>query len=143
MKTMITALLAATAMAAAVPAMAQDYDDRGRGRGSDDRGYDDRRYGDRGYDDRYDDRRGGYGDLSAGYARIDNRIQRGMRSGAISYREADRLRQKLRELRMLDRRYRATEGRLTRWERQDLMRRTDQLERQVRLERRDRDDRRY
>ena len=138
MKKTISALLALTALAAAVPAMAQDYDDRGRGRGYDDRGYDDRR-------GRDDDRRGGaYGqDLRGRYDAIERRIERGMRDRSISYREADRLRGKLRELKQLDRRYRYSEGRLSRWEMRDLDQRADQLERQVRYERRDGDGRRY
>jgi len=135
MKKTLTALLALTALAAAAPAMAQDY--RGEGRGYD-RGYDRS-------DDRVDDRYGrSWGsDLRGRYERIEARIQRGLRNRTLSYREGDRLRQQLRELRHLDRRYRVTDGRLTRWEQNDLEQRAERLERRVRSERRDGDDRRY
>ncbi len=144
MKTLITALMAVSALAAA-PAMAQD--DHGGRRDRDDR-YErgDDRDG-RGYDrsdDRIDGRHGQvYGaDLRARYERISAAIARGQRNGRISYREADRLNQQLRALRMVDRQYRHSGGRLTRAEQRELEHRADRLERQVRMERRDGDNRR-
>lgn len=147
MKKLMTALLAVSALAAAAPAVAQDYS-RGSDRGYD-RGYD--RGDDRGYD-RGDDRRGdnhdgryGYGrdNLRQEYDRLAQRIQRAQRNRTISYREADRLNQQLRMLRMTDRQYRMSGGGLNRRERMDLDQRVNRLERQIRWERRDGDDRRY
>ena len=131
MKSLMTALMAVAALAAAAPVAAQDY--RGEGRGYDRS------------DDRVDDRYGrSWGaDLRARYDRIEQRIQRGLRNGALSHREATRLRAHLRDLRQLDRRYRYSDGRLTRWEQNDLEQRAERLQRQVRSERRDGDDRRY
>lgn len=139
MKKLMTALLAVSAIAAAAPAVAQDYS-RGSDRG-DDRGYD------RGDDRRGDDRDGRYGNgrdnLRQDYDRLAQRITRAQRNRTISYREADRLNQQLRVVRQMDRRYRMSDGRLSRWERTDLEQRVSRLERQIRSERRDGDDRRY
>lgn len=143
MKKFVTALVALSAIAAAVPAVAQDYG-RGDGRSherGDDRGYD-RGYG-RGDDRGYGDRWGSGYELRARYERIDQRIQRAQRNRTISYREADRLTQQLRELRRLDRQYRYSDGRLSRWEQRDLEQRADRLEWRLRQERRDGDYHRY
>ena len=152
MNKLMTALLAVTALSAATaPALAQDHT-----RGSSDR-HDIAGYGDdrgaydrdgRGYDrsdDRVDGRYGQqYGtDMRARYQRIESKIQRGLRNRTISYREADRLNQQLRSLKLVDRQYRVSGGRLTRWEQRDLEQRADRLEMQLRRERRDGDDRRY
>lgn len=152
MNKLMTALLAVTALsAAAAPALAQDYsrgpsDHRHAGAYGSDRGAYDR--DGRGYDrsdDRVDGRYGqSYGsDMRARYQRIEARIQRGLRNRTLSYREGDRLTQQLRSLKMTDRQYRISGGRLTRWEQRDLEQRADRLEMQLRRERRDGDDRRY
>ncbi len=147
MNKLMTALLAVTALsAAAAPALAQDHT-----RGPSDR-RDDNSYGDtRGGYDRNDDRGdrdGRYGqqygsDMRARYQRIELQIQRGLRNRTISYREGERLNQQLRALKMTDRQYRMSGGRLTRWEQRDLEQRADRLEMQLRRERRDGDNRRY
>ena len=150
MNKLMTALLAVTALsAAAAPALAQDYS-RGPSDRRDDSSYgDDRRGETRGGYDRSDDRVDGrygqqYGsDMRARYQRIESQIQRGQRNRTISYREADRLNQQLRALKMTDRQYRMSGGRLTRWEQRDLEQRADRLEAQLRRERRDGDNRRY
>lgn len=127
MKKMISALLAVSALAVAVPAMADDY-----GRGG---------YGDRGGYDR--DGRGGYGEnLRQTYEQIERKIERAERMRMISRREAASLMAQLRDLRRLDMSYRRSGG-LNRWERADLQRRADRLEARVRFERRDRDGRPY
>lgn len=151
MNKLMTALLAVTALsAAAAPALAQDYN-RGSADRRDDGAYD-RNGSDRGaYDrdgrgyDRSDDRVDGrygqqYGtDMRARYQRIESQIQRGLRNRTLSYREGERLGQQLRGLKMTDRQYRMTGGRLTRWEQRDLEQRADRLEMQLRRERRDGD----
>ena len=122
-KTIIAALvatLAATAMA--TPAAAQGY-------GKDHYGHD-QRY------DRGDDRRG-YQSINQRQQRLDQRIDRGLRGGTLSQREARRLREEFRQIAYLEMRYR--QGGLSGWERADLDRRFDRLEYQVRRERRDND----
>lgn len=153
MNKLMTALLAVTALsAAAAPALAEDYT-RGPSDRRDDSAYRDNRGGHdrdahdrdgRGYD-RVDGRHGRqYGtDMRARYQRIESQIQRGLRNRTISYREGDRLNQQLRSLKMTDRQYRMSGGRLTRWEQRDLEQRAGRLEMQLRRERRDGDNRRY
>lgn len=122
MKKLITGLLAVSAIAAvAVPATAQPGPGPGRG----------------GPDGRYGDR--DYGDFRERYERLERRIERGVATRQLSRREAARLTEELRQLRRLDRQYRYSEGRLTRFERQDLERRLDRLERRFREDRRDYD----
>ena len=111
MNKLMTALLAVTALsAAAAPALAQDHT-RGPSDRRDDSSYGDDRNGrgdTRGGYDRSDDRVDGrygqhYGaDMRARYQRIESQIQRGLRNRTISYREADRLNQQLRSLKMVD-----------------------------------------
>ena len=74
-------------------------------------------------------------------ARIDARIDQGIRSGALNRNEAYRLRAQFRELANLEYRYRRTGG-LSGWERQDLNRRFDQLSARVYNQKRDRQHRR-
>jgi len=69
--------------------------------------------------------------------RLDWRIERGLRDGSLTRREARRLRDDFREIAGLEARYRA--GGLSGWERADLDRRFDRLEYLVRRERRDND----
>lgn len=72
---------------------------------------------------------------------LDRRIDQGVRTRQLSYREATRLKSELNSLVRLEARY--LRGGLTRWEAQDLDRRYDRLASQVRDERRDRNGRRY
>jgi hypothetical protein len=103
----------ASAVVAAVPAVAsaQAYG----------HGYD------RGYQDVGGDR----------VARLDQRIDVGIRSGGLTRNEAWRLKGDLRETARLEARYRR--GGLNGWERADLDRRYDRISAQIRYERRDRD----
>lgn len=68
---------------------------------------------------------------------LDNRIDAGVRSGRLTFREAVRLRSEFRDIAQLEMRYRR--GGLTLWERRDLDRRFDRLETQLFASLRDRD----
>ena len=122
MKKILLSIAAVSAVAAAVPAVAsaQSYD-RGPDRGYD-RGYRQDIGGDR-------------------VARLDQRIDMGIRNGGLSRNEAWRLKGDLRETARLESRYRR--GGLSGWERADLDRRYDRISAQIRYERHDRDGRRY
>lgn len=127
MKKALIPVLALAAAAVAVPAAAQNYDRHDR-------------------NDRYernhdrDDYRN-WQSISQRKYQLDRRIDNGLRNGSLSRREAGRLKTELNSLVRLERSY--LRGGLTRWERSDLDRRYDRLAVQVRIERRDRDDRRY
>lgn len=129
MKKFIVPALALAAASVAVPAMAQDY----------------RRDHDRG--DRYereyrsDRNHGGWQSITQRKYQLDRRIEVGLRNGQLSRREGFRLKSELNGLVRLEAGY--LRGGLTRWERTDLDRRYDRLAMQVRIERRDRDNRRY
>jgi len=85
----------------------------------------------------------GYGNwqsINVRQASLDRRIDQGVRNGALSRREATRLRSDFNGLLRLEANYRR--GGLTAWERSDLDRRFDRLSAQIRIERRDRDNRR-
>ena len=82
-----------------------------------------------------------YGHGSDRVARLDQRIDMGVRSGGLDRREAWRLKGDLRETARLQIRY-SRDG-LSRWERNDLDRRFDRISAQIRYERHDRDDRDY
>jgi hypothetical protein len=69
-------------------------------------------------------------------ARLEQRIDQGIRSGQLNRHEAMRLRHEMRQLARLEYRYRRTGG-LSGWERADLDRRFDQLSAQVRFEKHD------
>ena len=125
-KKAILPLVAVTALAAAMPAAAQNY------RGGHARDHDRDRY-----EQRWDH---GWDRIDRRFARIDHRIDQGVRNGQLSRREASRLRAEFQQLVRLEHRY--SRGGLSRWERQDLERRFDRLSAQVRYERRDRDNRR-
>lgn len=71
---------------------------------------------------------------------LDRRIDRGLRTGDLSRREASRLRDHFRDIARLEARYRVNG--LTMRERADLDRRFDRLQAQIRVERRDGDNRR-
>ena len=131
----VAATLAATAIAS--PAAAQGYGDDRRDNGRYEQGrYEQDRYG---HDQRYDrgDDRRGYQSINQRQQRLDWRIDRGLRDGSLSHREARRLREEFRQVAYLEMRYR--QGGLSNWERADLDRRFDRLEYQVRRERRDND----
>lgn len=74
-------------------------------------------------------------------ARLDARIDQGIRSGALNRNEAYRLRTDFRGLANLEQRYRRSNG-LSGWERQDLNRRFDALSARVQIQKRDRQVRR-
>jgi hypothetical protein len=97
------------------------------------------------YDGRYDgrdryDNRGWY-DINQRQARLDRRIDQGVRRGDLTWREAAGLRAEFRDIARLEYRYRANG--LSGWERADLDRRFDRLEQRIRYERHDREDRRW
>lgn len=122
-KTLIPALapvLAVVAASVALPAAAQSHHGQGR-------------------PPVYADA-GGWNSINARQANLDRRIDRGVRSGALSRREAARLRGEFGSLVRLEANYRR--GGLNRWERDDLNRRFDRLAAQIRSERRDGDNRR-
>lgn len=125
MKKALIPVLAIAAASVAVPAAAQNYDRYERH----DRG------------DRYEQNRGGWQSISQRKFQLDRRIDVGLRNGSLSRREASRLQAALNSLVRLERSY--LRGGLTRWERNDLDRRYDRLAVQVRIERRDRDNRRW
>ena len=115
MKKILLSIAAVSAVAAtALPAaaMAQSYD--------------------RGHPDR-----GGWNHGGDRVARLDQRIEMGVRSGGLDRREARRLKGDLRETARLESRYRR--GGLSGWERSDLDRRYDRISAQIRYERHDRD----
>ena len=114
MKKILISLAAASALAvAAVPAAAQNYGGYGYGG------------------------RGGYDAPDRG-DRLEWRIQRALENGQISRREAYRLRADVRATERLSWRYRR-DGAFSRWERNDIQRRYQQIAMQLRYERNDRD----
>ena len=124
MKKALIPVLAIAAASVAVPAAAQHYDRYDRH----DRG------------DRYEQNRGAWQSISNRKYQLDRRIDVGLRNGSLSRSEGRRLENELNRLVRLERSY--MRGGLTRWERNDLDRRYDRLAVQVRIERRDRDNRR-
>lgn len=80
--------------------------------------------------------------INARQARLDSRINQGIRSGALSRREATRLRTEFRGLVRLEAQYRRSRPGLTANERIDLNRRFDRLSAQVRVEKNDRNNHR-
>ena len=137
-KVLIPALVLAAA-SVALPAAAQSQRGYEQGQGHD-RGHQQGRDhgGDRGRDQ---DR--GYGNwrsINQRQANLDRRIDQGLRNGALSRREATRLRSEFNGLLRLEAGYRR--GGLTAWERADMDRRFDRLAASIRSERRDRDTRR-
>jgi hypothetical protein len=70
-------------------------------------------------------------------ARLDQRIDMGIRNGSLDRREAWQLKGDLRETARLQ--YRYSRDGLSRWERADLDRRFDRISAQIRYERHDRD----
>lgn len=75
-------------------------------------------------------------------AKIDQRIDKGIRSGALNRAEATRLRTQFRDLSRLENQYRRSGGGLSTAERRDLDRRFDTLAQRVRTQTNDRQGRR-
>jgi hypothetical protein len=111
----VAAVAAVAALAAAVPASAQSWGGPFNGGG---------RFG------------------AAGSARIDQRIELGLRNGSLTRTEATRLRRQLRDVQQREWRY-ARDGRVTASEARDLDRRYAALTMRLRVERRDNDRRGY
>ena len=84
---------------------------------------------------------GAWQNINARQARIEARINQGIRSGALTRREAVQLRAQFRGIANLEARYRASRPGLTMAERRDLDRRFDALERSIRVQKNDRDNR--
>ena len=118
--------LTLAAGAVAMPAAAQNYS------------RDDTRHSSRGDDRRYN--QANWQNINQRQANLDRLIDRGIQTGALSRREAGRLRGEFNALARLEQNYRR--GGLTQWERADLDRRFDRLAAQIRYERRDNDNRR-
>ncbi len=115
-------VLALAAASVAVPAAAQSYNGQDRG------------------GPRYEQNHRGWQPIAQRKYNLDQRIDVGQRNGQLSRREATRLRTELNQLVRLE--YTYQRGGLSLRERQDLDRRYDRLAVQVRVERRDRDNRR-
>jgi hypothetical protein len=85
---------------------------------------------------------GGWQNINARQDRIEQRINQGIRSGALSRREATQVRNEYRGLVRLEARYRASRPGLTMQERRDLDRRYDALSAKIRIEKHDRNNHR-
>lgn len=126
MNKLLTALAAVAAVTVvAAPAAAQSYD---HGRYDRYDSYDRHERDDRGF-------HGGW-NINQRQEQLDRRIDRGLRNGSLTQREARRLRAEFRDIARLEARYRANG--LNPRERADLDRRFDWLAAQIRHERRDR-----
>jgi hypothetical protein len=79
----------------------------------------------------------GWQNINARQANIEARINQGVRSGALTRREAVQLRAEFRQIARLEYRYRMSRPGLTRAERRDLDRRFDILSRKVRFQKND------
>lgn len=90
-------------------------------------------HGDR-HDGRYE-ARGPWISINQRQAQLEQRIQRGVRSGDLTRREARRLQWEFNQLAQLESRYRRNG--LSAWERNDLDRRFDVLSAKIRIERHD------
>lgn len=80
--------------------------------------------------------------INARQDRLYNRIEQGVRSGALTRREAQSLRAQFMRLNSLEAQYRRSNG-LSQWERRDLDRRFDALSRSIRWEKHDGQNRPY
>jgi hypothetical protein len=128
MKKFVISALALTAASVALPAAAQSYHAPYRPAP--------------GYSQTHYQNYNGWETISRRQARLDQRIDNGIRNGQLSRREATRLRSEFNALLRLEGSYRRTNG-LSQWERQDLDRRYDRLAYQIRDERHDNDNRRF
>ncbi|WP_213982061.1 hypothetical protein [Sphingomonas sp. dw_22] len=81
---------------------------------------------------------GGWQNINARQARIEAQINQGIRSGALSRREATQLRSEFNSLERLEAQYRRSRPGLTLVERRDLDRRFDALSAKVRIQKNDR-----
>ena len=81
---------------------------------------------------------GAWQNINARQARLDARIDQGIRSGALSRREAVSLRAEFNSLVRLEAQYRRSRPGLTMAERRDLDRRFDALSARIRIEKHDR-----
>ena len=84
---------------------------------------------------------GAWQNINGRQNRIENRINQGIRSGALDRREATALRMQFRSLERLEAQYRRSRPGLTMAERRDLDRRFDALDRSIRVEANDRNHR--
>ena len=84
---------------------------------------------------------GAWQNINARQARIEARINQGVRSGALTRLEAVQLRIRFRSIANLEAQYRRSRPGLTIAERRDLDRRFDALERSIRVQKNDRDHR--
>lgn len=134
MKKFVISALALTAASVALPAAAQSYHAPYRPAPGYSQGY--------GYSPAQYNNYNGWESMSRRQARLDQRIDNGIRNGQLSRREATRLRTEFNALLRLEGSYRRTNG-LSQWERQDLDRRYDRLAYQIRDERHDNDNRRF
>lgn len=133
MKTLMATLAAVAAVTAAAPVAAQTYGDHRydryeQGRYEQSRGWD---RGDRGWT------RNDYYNINQRQARLEHRIERGVRTGALTRSEARHMREQFADIERLERRYRING--LTRWERADLDDRFDRFERRLMAQLRDND----
>ncbi|HVK43251.1 MAG TPA: hypothetical protein VM471_12280 [Phenylobacterium sp.] len=87
--------------------------------------------------DEWRDQRGGWMNINQRQAKLDHRIDQGLRNGTITRREAYRLRSEFQTIARLEHRYRVNG--LSNWERTDLDRRFDALSSRIRWERQDGD----
>lgn len=128
----LTLIGAASALALSATAVsAQDYNRDGyrdAPRSSDYRG-------DSYRNDGYRGDRNAWVSINERQAQLDRRIDRGVRDGSLSRREAYRLRSEFNQIARLEARYRVNG--LNGWERADLDRRFDSLSAQIRAERHD------
>jgi hypothetical protein len=129
MKTLLTALAAVAAVTViAAPAAAQPYDGRHERHDGYDR-YDRHDRYDRGFHDGWN--------VNQRQEQLERRIERGLRNGSLTYREARSLRAEFRDIARLEAHYRVNG--LSYGERADLDRRFDRLEARIRFERHDRE----
>lgn len=80
----------------------------------------------------------GWQNINARQAKLEARIDQGIRSGALSRREAASLRSEFRSIERLEAQYRRSRPGLTMAERRDLDRRFDRLSAKIRIEKHDR-----
>jgi len=80
----------------------------------------------------------GWQNINARQARLETRINQGIRSGALNRNEATRLRNDFRALSRLEAQYRRSRPGLTLNERRDLDRRFDSLSARIRVQKNDR-----
>ena len=138
-KILVPALVLAAA-SAALPAAAQSYSAQSHGAqsyGAQSHGAP--RHGPAQHGPAHNANYGGWQAINQRQANLDRRIDVGLRNGAISRREATRLRNEFNQIARLEQQYRRNG--LSQWERTDLDRRFDRLSAQIRNERWDNNNR--